>query len=76
MLRNLREIGSSFADSCISGFESADFTSQFDLEPSNLVQGAELIVKVKEPQRDEVAMLREGQMLFTYLHLAADRALT
>jgi len=33
---------------------------------------AELIVKVKEPQLDECAMLREDQVLFTYLHLAAD----
>jgi alanine dehydrogenase len=33
---------------------------------------AELIVKVKEPQLAECAMLREGQVLFTYLHLAAD----
>ena len=34
---------------------------------------AELIVKVKEPQPQEIAMLREGQGLFTYLHLAPDR---
>jgi len=33
--------------------------------------GAELILKVKEPQAPEVEMLREGQILFTYLHLAA-----
>ena len=33
---------------------------------------AELIVKVKEPQPQEIAMLREGQVLFTYLHLAPD----
>jgi alanine dehydrogenase len=33
---------------------------------------AELIVKVKEPQLPECAMLRKGQVLFTYLHLAAD----
>ena len=32
----------------------------------------ELIVKVKEPQPKECAMLRRGQVLFTYLHLAAD----
>jgi alanine dehydrogenase len=35
-----------------------------------------LVVKVKEPQPAEIAMLREGQILFTYLHLAADRRLT
>jgi len=33
---------------------------------------AQLIVKVKEPQLSECAMLRPGQLLFTYLHLAAD----
>jgi alanine dehydrogenase len=34
---------------------------------------ADLVVKVKEPQLVECAMLRPGQVLFTYLHLAADR---
>ncbi len=33
---------------------------------------AEMIVKVKEPQPVECAMLREGQILYTYLHLAPD----
>lgn len=33
---------------------------------------AEMIVKVKEPQPSELKMLREGQLLFTYLHLAPD----
>ena len=33
---------------------------------------AEMIVKVKEPQAAEWKMLREGQLLFTYLHLAPD----
>ena len=37
---------------------------------------ADMIVKVKEPQPAEIARLREGQILFTYLHLAADRAQT
>jgi alanine dehydrogenase len=36
---------------------------------------AELIIKVKEPQPQEAASLREGQVLFTYLHLAADKVL-
>jgi alanine dehydrogenase len=34
---------------------------------------ADMVVKVKEPQPKECAMLRKGQVLFTYLHLAADR---
>ncbi len=33
---------------------------------------ADMVVKVKEPQPQECKMLREGQILFTYLHLAAD----
>jgi alanine dehydrogenase len=37
---------------------------------------AELVVKVKEPLPAEYKLLRSGQILFTYLHLAADRALT
>ena len=37
---------------------------------------AEMIVKVKEPQAVEIAMLRPGQILFTYLHLAPDAAQT
>lgn len=37
---------------------------------------AELILKVKEPQPEELARLGSGQTLFTYLHLAADEALT
>ncbi|NAX43957.1 MULTISPECIES: alanine dehydrogenase [unclassified Vibrio] len=39
---------------------------------SNIFAKAEMIVKVKEPQAAERAMLREGQLLFTYLHLAPD----
>ncbi len=39
---------------------------------SDVFAKAEMIVKVKEPQAVERAMLREGQILFTYLHLAPD----
>ncbi|HLK23955.1 MAG TPA: alanine dehydrogenase [Caulobacteraceae bacterium] len=41
---------------------------------AEVFERAELIVKVKEPQAEEIALLRPGQVLFTYLHLAADRA--
>jgi len=37
---------------------------------------ADIVVKVKEPQPREIEMLRSGQTLFTYLHLAADKGLT
>ncbi|NEQ27106.1 MAG: alanine dehydrogenase [Microcoleus sp. SIO2G3] len=40
------------------------------------VWNRELIVKVKEPLKPEYQFLQKGQLLFTYLHLAADRALT
>lgn len=37
---------------------------------------ADLVVKVKEPQPQEVAQIRRDQVIFTYLHLAADAGLT
>lgn len=43
---------------------------------ASLWDGAELIVKVKEPQPEEVERLRADQTLFTYLHLAAEEELT
>ena len=41
-----------------------------------LFRMSEMIVKVKEPLHAEYSLLRNGQVLFTFLHLAADRALT
>ena len=35
-----------------------------------------MVLKVKEPVAEEYHRMREGQVLFTYLHLAADRPLT
>ncbi len=43
---------------------------------AEIFAGAEMIVKVKEPQPQEWAQLRAGQILFTYLHLASDRPQT
>ncbi len=45
-------------------------------DAATIFESANLIVKVKEPQPAEVARLRPGQLVFTYFHLAADRALT
>ncbi|HMO68778.1 MAG TPA: alanine dehydrogenase [Novosphingobium sp.] len=39
---------------------------------AEVFEACEMIVKVKEPQAGERALLREGQVLFTYLHLAPD----
>src|SRR5262249_5642225 len=35
--------------------------------------GADMVIKVKEPQATEFSFLRRGQVLFTYLHLAAEK---
>jgi alanine dehydrogenase len=40
--------------------------------PQEIFARAEMVVKVKEPQAAERKMLRRGQILFTYLHLAPD----
>jgi alanine dehydrogenase len=64
-------VGSGFAD---DEYERAG--AKLVESPGEIFARAELIVKVKEPQPAEVAMCRPGQLLFTYLHLAADRALT
>ena len=45
-------------------------------DATSVFRAAELIVKVKEPQPSEVAMLRADHILFTYLHLAANQTLT
>ena len=44
--------------------------------PDGVFGGADLVVKVKEPVPEEYERFREGQELFTYLHLAADEGLT
>jgi alanine dehydrogenase len=45
-------------------------------EHAAVFEKADLVVKVKEPLPSEYGLLRRGQILFTYLHLAADRSLT
>ena len=45
-------------------------------DAADIFKQAEIIVKVKEPQMNEVAMIRENQIIYTYLHLAAAKELT
>src|ERR1700744_824557 len=47
---------------------------RFAADAPEVFRGAQLIVKVKEPQLEECARLQADQVLFTYLHLAADHA--
>ena len=62
-----------------SGIEDAEF-KHFNAEivPSakELYERAEMIYKVKEPQPEEYELLREGQIVFAYLHLAAEPEVT
>ncbi|MEW6273675.1 MAG: alanine dehydrogenase [Bacillota bacterium] len=58
-----------------SGFPDEDYTSVgagiLD-KPGDIFEAADMIVKVKEPLEQEYNLLKEGQILFTYLHLAAE----
>jgi alanine dehydrogenase len=59
------------------GFSDADYEragARILAGADEVFAAAEMIVKVKEPQKQEIARLRPGQVLFTYLHLAADKA--
>ena len=62
-------IGASDADYTAAGADLAD-------DAATVFAAADMVVKVKEPQLGECAMLRPGQLLFTYLHLAPDPAQT
>ncbi|MDP9298222.1 MAG: alanine dehydrogenase [Actinomycetota bacterium] len=64
-------VGSAIGD---ADFTAAGATILRDADA--VFEQADLIVKVKEPQPEEFHRFREGQLLFTYLHLAADRELT
>ena len=58
-----------------AGFSDADYLaagSEIAATAEEVFAAADMIVKVKEPQATERARLREGQILFTYLHLAPD----
>ena len=58
-----------------AGFADADYVAagaKIAADAAEVFAKSEMIVKVKEPQAVERARLREGQVLFTYLHLAPD----
>lgn len=62
-----------------AGFSDAQYQAAGALVVNTLAEvyaTATLIVKVKEPQAEEYALLRPAHILFTYLHLAASRSLT
>jgi alanine dehydrogenase len=58
------------------GFEDSHYEAygaKIAATPAAVFASSDLLVKVKEPQIAECRQLRKGQVLFTYLHLAADR---
>jgi len=65
------------------GFEAGFYNNQYIKAGATIVDKAEdifndseIIVKVKEPLSDEIKMIKENQIIFTYLHLAAAKKLT
>ncbi len=65
------------------GFEAGFTDEDYKLAGANILNNpeeifktSEIIVKVKEPQLNEVAMIKENQIIYTYLHLAAEKNLT
>ena len=80
--RELAERGHTLLIERSAGEGSAILDNEYEAQGATLVPtaadvyaGAEMILKVKEPQAAEVDMFRPGQVLFTYLHLAAYPAL-
>ena len=62
-----------------AGFSNEDYKkkgAKIIGQPEEIFKNSEIIVKVKEPQMNEVKMIRENQIIYTYLHLAAAKELT
>jgi len=62
-----------------AGFENEQYINagaKIVDKAADIFNDAEIIVKVKEPSKNEVKMIRENQIVYTYLHLAAAKQLT
>ncbi|MBN1410040.1 MAG: alanine dehydrogenase [Spirochaetales bacterium] len=62
-----------------SGFSDTEFKNEgakILKTPEEIFNASEMIIKVKEPLEREIPLLKEGQILYTYLHLAASKDLT
>ena len=82
-VRELSERGHQVLIQAGAGVGSAIADADYEAQGARIVPGAadvfgaaEMVLKVKEPQQPEVGLLREGQTLFTYLHLAPAPELT
>ncbi len=62
-----------------SGFSNEEYLhaeAEIVQTPAEIFERADMVMHVKEPQPSEYSLIREGQIVFTYLHLAAERKLT
>ena len=62
-----------------SGFDNANYEqagAEIVNQPEEIFNRSEMIVRVKEPQPEEFAYLKKGQIYFAYLHLAASKTVT
>ena len=62
-----------------SGYTNKKYTSfgaEIVSSPKEIFDKSDLIVKVKEPQKDEISLIKDGQMIFTFFHFAASESLT
>ena len=62
-----------------AGFEDDQYIkagAKITKSAADIFNDADIIVKVKEPQKVEVDMIKENQIVYTYLHLAAAKDLT
>jgi alanine dehydrogenase len=82
-VEELTQLGQTVLVESGAGLGSGLTDTQYEAAGASVVSGAaeiwarsDLIVKVKEPQRSEWPVLRSGQVVFTYFHFAADKALT
>ncbi|MDH4140135.1 MAG: alanine dehydrogenase [Coriobacteriia bacterium] len=62
--------------SAITDDEYATVGAELVPSAGDVYEGSDLIIKVKEPQPSEIAMIRDGQVIFAFLHLAPNRQLT
>ncbi len=62
-----------------SGFSNDEYVhagAEIVQTPAEIYERADMVMHVKEPQPSEYSLIREDQIVFTYLHLAAERTLT
>lgn len=61
------------------GFSDEDYQqagAEIVIDVQKIFNSSDLIIKVKEPQKEEISLLHPNQILFTFLHLAANQSLT